>query len=275
MHYIEVHLEFTDQIYAEILEAELAEINFESFDRQGKKLLAYIQEPQYNSSAIDMILGEYSETIVKFDSKKIEHTNWNAVWESNYEPVLLENELFIGAAFHTIPAGVNHTIILEPNMSFGTGHHPTTEQVLKFMFDLDLSNKSMLDFGCGSAILSIYAAKKGAFGIGVEIDSHAAEAARHNLEVNDISTFKILTGGIETLNTEKYDIVAANINRNVIEESLEKFKALLKPQGWLLCSGFLTQDSESLIHQLKSIGFLIEKITSKEDWVMIAAKKLA
>jgi ribosomal protein L11 methyltransferase len=275
LHYIEVSLELTDHIFAEILEAELAEIDFESFDLKGNKLNAYIQEPLFNQLALETICSEYEENITSLQKQRIEHTNWNAVWESSYEPVLLNKELFIGAHFHEIPVDVKHIILLEPNMSFGTGHHPTTEQILRFMFTMDLTNKSILDFGCGSAILSIYASQRGAHGVGIEIDPHAADTARENLKMNNISNFTIHTGNIEALNENKFDVIVANINRNVIEESLGRFFNALNAGGWLLCSGFLTLDPQPLADRIMEAGYQIEKITNQNDWVMIAAKKIA
>lgn len=274
MNYIEISLEFTDSYYAEILEAELTELQFESFTTLNGQLQAYIPMSLYNSEETKLVLDEYDMAIIKVKTREIEHENWNAVWESNYAPVRLDDELFIGAAFHNFPMDVKYKITLDPNMSFGTGHHPTTEQVLRFMISLDLKGKRFLDFGCGSAILSIYAAYRGSHGVGIEIDAHAADAARHNLSLNDVNNFEVITGGIDALKDNTFDIIAANINRNIIEECLKDFHTALTKDGWFLCSGFLTSDVDDLKKAIESKGFRVELQTSKEDWAMIAAKKI-
>lgn len=274
MDYTELTVQLTDPSFGEILEAELAELDFESFESQGNIFKAYIPVDQYRAEDSEEILNAYSDHISSKHVQVIEHTNWNAVWESNYPPVTLEGELFIGAPFHEVPQHINHHIILEPNMSFGTGHHPTTELMLRQLFTLDLNGKSLIDFGCGSAVLAIYAAMKGAHGSGVEIDAHAAEAARANLDRNNTTGIDILTGGIERLKGHTFDIIAANINRNVIEECLPQFRASVKNGGWLLCSGFLTDDTFALKERLSEHGFKVEQELQKDGWAMLAAKSL-
>lgn len=272
LNYIELAIQLCEPSFGEILEAELAEIHFESFEQQGKALKAYVQAASLDRSACEAILASYEDHIEHSAMKEIEHTNWNAVWEANYPPVSIDQEIFIGASFHEVPTGVRHAIILEPNMSFGTGHHPTTELVLRQMIGMELENCAFMDFGCGSAILSIYAAMKGAHGTGVEIDAHAADAARDNLERNQTQGFDVRTGGIEHLKGHTFDVIAANINRNVIEECLPQFKASLSAGGWLLCSGFLTDDTFGLKERLSSHGFHIERSQEKDGWAMLAAK---
>ena len=269
MNYTEVSLEFTNEDFTEILEAELAEIDFESFVNEGKTLKAYISAEQFSFEKLREILDQYHENIVMSNLREIAHQNWNSVWESNYAPVTLDSELFIGASFHEISVKTKYSMVLEPNMSFGTGHHPTTEMVLRSMFNIDLENKSVLDFGCGSAILSIYAAYKNAHGIGIEVDPYAADAARQNLTLNKVSSFKIVTGGIETLESEKYDVILANINKNVIEECLPTFQKIAKTGTKLLCSGFLSHDVDDLTSFLRNAGFEINEVKQIEDWSMI------
>ena len=273
MNYIEISLTFHDSSFAEILEAELTELQFESFTLLDGKLQAYIPSIDYSEEEVNLVLESYSDAIIKANTKEIAHENWNAVWESNYPPVRIDDELFIGAAFHDFPNDVRFNIKLEPNMSFGTGHHPTTEQVLRYMSTLPLNGKRFMDFGCGSAILSIYAAFCGSVSTGIEIDAHAADAARHNLKLNNISNFDIVTGGIESLRGEPYDIIAADINRNIIEECLKDFHDALASKGWLICSGFLASDVPDLKLTIESSGFSIQTHTNIDDWAMIAAKK--
>ena len=185
----------------------------------------------------------------------------------------MRNEVFIGASFHEQPPGFNFYITLEPNMSFGTGHHPTTSQVLNHMISMNLKGRRILDFGCGSGVLAIYAAFREAKGVGVEIDDHAAEAARINLQMNSVSTFEIITGGIESVRNQSFDHLLANINKNVIEECLETFKDCLEPEGQLICSGFLVSDIDPLSNKLKAFGFEICKQEYQDEWALIVAKR--
>jgi len=270
--YVEVVLSFEESVFGEILEAELAEIGFESFVNEQNTLKAYISVDNFVSSDLMAILTSYSDNVMDSKIQNIAHTNWNAVWEASYEPVLIENSIYIKAPFHKDHPTAEISITLDPNMSFGTGHHPTTHMMLKELSLIDLRNKSLCDFGCGSGILSIYASIKGASGIGIEIDEHAAEAARTNLEINDVSNFDIITGDIGTLGEQSFDIIAANINRNVIEESLKQFKNVIPPGGKLLCAGFLNADEEGLTKRLNKAGFQIIRKDEKEGWTMLSTQ---
>ncbi len=269
MNYIELSIVVKNKVFTEILEAELAELDFESFVNENCTLKAYSTINKFNDSESRLILDQYADEIESIGTREIAHQNWNSVWESNYQPVMLDQELFIGAPFHEVDRTAAYSIILEPNMSFGTGHHPTTEMMLRAMFDMDLNNKSVLDFGCGSAILSIYAALKYAYGIGIEIDAHAAEAARANLTVNKTKNFSIVTGGAETISSDLYDLIAANINRNVIEECLSTFVKCSKNGTRLFCSGFLQHDTEDLSSMLTQANYRIDKVNQIGEWAMI------
>jgi len=273
VNYLEISIELNQIEFVEILEAELMELSFESFDSDKTILRGYVQEPNYNADSISAITDAYIDQIKSIETRLVEHANWNAVWESNYPPVQLGDELFIGASFHEIPQGFRHYITLEPNMSFGTGHHPTTTQVLEELFACSLESKKVLDFGCGSGVLAIYAAQRGASGIGIEIDPHAADAARDNLNLNNVNSFEILTGGIEKIDDNEYQYILANINRNVIQECLPHFIKYMEPGCKLICSGFLVSDVNPLSSELIRHNLSINKTSSKEDWAIIVATK--
>ena len=270
--YIEVTLSFGEEVFSEILEAELAEIDFESFVNEKKTLKAYIPDDKFERQALDNILASYSESITNTSILKIEHTNWNAVWESSYEPVLIDDHIYVKAPFHEDHPSAKTTITLEPNMSFGTGHHPTTHMMIKELSMINLSEQRLCDFGCGSGVLSIYASINGATGVGIEIDEHAAEAARTNLQNNSIKNFDIITGDISKLGEAKFDVIAANINRNVIEESIEQFKSVLNTGSRLLCAGFLNADAQGLSEKLIAAGFSIIRKDQKDGWTMLSTQ---
>ncbi len=273
MNYFELELELASDTFAEILEAELTELPFESFDRNSQSLKAYIQSEQLDRAALNAILAAYSEEIQKQELRSIEHQNWNAKWESDYQPVIIPGRLFVGAAFHQ-PTGAEPLVItLDPNMSFGTGHHPTTNMILRWMLDQDLSEQRVFDFGAGSGVLCILASMIGGRGKGIEIDTHAAEAANRNLEINNIDNFTIYSGDLNPAKEPSFGLILANINRNIILERLSILNAMLAPGGRIVCSGFLEEDGPAMSAQMEASGWQKELQTSHEGWLMMVYKK--
>lgn len=273
MDYTELTITPSKKGFLDVFEAELAEIGYESFLQEEGKLKAYIPTHDFDRTLTDRTLDAYVELIHERSFTEIPHTNWNAEWEASYEPVWIDDRIFIHAPFHVPQASAELNIILEPNMSFGTGHHPTTHMMLAAMRKLELDGKYVTDFGAGSGILAIYAAHKGAHGIGIEIDPNAADAARTNLKMNGVESFEILTGDLSALAGDGFDIILANINRNVIEESLETFHGKLSKDGWLLCAGFLNEDAIALKKTLEGVGMKIEDERSLDGWTMLATQK--
>ncbi|MEX2596720.1 MAG: 50S ribosomal protein L11 methyltransferase [Salibacteraceae bacterium] len=274
MDYIEVNIDLTEASFVEILEAELAEIAFESFEIDKNTLLAYIQKPSFDQVAVNRILDQYGKHITSHSLKTIAHKNWNAVWESSYEPVYIGENILIKAPFHNQLSKTAYTIELTPNMSFGTGHHPTTYMIMEELEVIQLEGLSICDFGCGSGILSIFAAMRGAHGIGIEIDEHAAGAARENLLINSVTAIDIISGGIESLASQKeaFHLIIANINRNIIEESLEQFKSKMHSNGRLICAGFLNDDAEELTASMNKADFELLSQRSKDGWTMLSTQ---
>jgi len=273
LDYIELSLELKDATFAEILEAELTELPFESFDRQQNLLKAYMPLNEFSEHDIAGILSSYSEAIVSQSHQKLEHQNWNAVWESSYEPVVIPGKLFVGATFHDVPNDGSLTITLDPNMSFGTGHHPTTNMILNWMLEQNLTNKAVFDFGAGSGVLSVLASLKGAHGEGIEIDEHATAAANHNLVLNNVDNFTIHARDLNPTKEPTFDVILANINRNVILERLHVLNAMLRPGGLIACSGFLEEDGDAMRDQLSTIGWQLEEQQIQDGWLMLVFKQ--
>ena len=269
MDYQEIALRFESDLFPEILEAELAEIGFDSFTSNRDTLKAYIPASEFDPDLLEAILTAYREIIISKEIQQIDHQNWNELWESNYDPVTVDDKIFIGAPFHQVPDGFENNIILEPNMSFGTGHHPTTHMMLRTLSTMDIMGKSLFDFGAGSGILCIYADQRGANGFGVEIDEHAAQAANENLNLNKCESFHIVAGGIEEAAERKVDIIVANINRNVIEESANKLRAIIEDGGTLLCAGFLNSDTPALTSFLEANRFEKSGELSDGEWTLL------
>lgn len=280
MDYIEVSVSFKTgkEVFSEIITAEFADLPFDSFVQEQSTLKAYLPKPDWKNSesAIKSIIDRYEDSITGYGILEIPHQNWNALWESSYEPVYIGDDVVIKAPFHVYFEPRNFVIEIEPNMSFGTGHHPTTELMIKAMLNLPLEQKDVCDFGCGSGILSIFAGLKGANGLGIEIDDEAAKAAQKNIELNKIETFRILAGDIAILEKSPltFDIILANINRNVIEESVSTFYDKTRTGAFLLCAGFLDIDAPALITNLEKFGFHLISSQSKDGWTMLLTKRL-
>lgn len=280
MDYTELNISFKigNEGFLEIITAELADLPFDSFVQEHLVLKAYIPKQEWPPSmaAINSILDKYNEVIASHAIVEIPHQNWNAIWESGYDPVFIGEDVMIKAPFHSNADERKYTIVIEPNMSFGTGHHPTTELMINAMQNLPLDQKDVCDFGCGSGVLSIFAALRGANGLGIEIDEEAAKAAQKNIELNRIESFRILQGDLEILQKSNFtfDIILANINRNVIEESVTTFYEKTRTGAFLICAGFLDTDAPALIVHLEKYGFGLVSSQSKEGWTMLLTKRL-
>jgi ribosomal protein L11 methyltransferase len=261
--------------WTEILIGELAELGFESFTEENDKLQAYIPLEDYSKKKIQSFLSEYSKKDLNltFEEKLIPGQNWNEAWESDFEPVRIENKLLIRAPFHEKEEGFEEMIEIQPQMSFGTGHHQTTYLLSKVLFDLDLTDKSILDVGTGTGILGILASKKGAKSIiGTDIESGACENALENIERNNILNFSILRGDLDVVPNEKYDVIIANINKNVLKKHLKGYADRSKDGTKLLLSGFFETDVPELIEFAENFNFKHDKTHLNESWAVIQFK---
>ena len=274
MSYLAYHFKVSPvQPGAEILTAFISEMPFESFESTDEGLVAYIQEDQAKDLSFDFELEDIQFT---YDIKAIETTNWNAEWEKNFEPVVIENLLCIRAPFHEKNLNVNDEIIIMPKMSFGTGHHQTTRLVCKCMYELDLKNKEVMDVGCGTGILSILAKKLGAQKVlGFDIDEWSVTNSIENCKNNGLGEIELFLGGIDMVDSSKlFDVVLANINKNILKKQMQSYANNLKLNGCLLISGFFVTDVEELTfvanqHQLKLILF-----ESENEWGMMKLQKI-
>jgi len=258
----------------EILTAYLAEIGFESFVDEEPILKAYIQADLIDYDEINNI---QFKLVIEEDLKEfkvsyliIEQQNWNALWESQFEPVYVNNQLLIKAPFHK-DLDFNGLIVeIEPKMSFGTGHHQTTFLMCQEMMVMNLKGKSILDMGAGTGVLSILAEKLGADYIeAVEIESWSAENCAENATRNDCSKIVSLFGDFDVVTNREFDVILANINKNVLKSHLAFYASKLKESGQLLLSGFFTTDNEQMIVLAEKEGLNFVKSENKENWSML------
>lgn len=274
IHYIELKC-FVEPLdpWSDILIAELADIGFESFSEEDYGFRAYITACTYRATAVKEIFERKRELMpgrLAFEVVKIGGRNWNAVWESNFEAVTIAEKCHIRAPFHESPGRVDFDIIIEPKMSFGTGHHETTALMVEWLLETGFEGKSVLDMGCGTGVLAILAAKKGAGRI-TAIDNYlfAYENTIENAARNGIETIRILHGDVLLLGDEDYDVIIANITRNVLLEDMAAYAAVLKPGGTLFLSGFLAFDKDIIFAEADKHGMQHAGEKMHKDWVAL------
>jgi len=258
---------------SDILIALLADLGFESFTQNETGLDAYIQEEFDNELSVkDLGFEDFSFSYTRTEIPK---TNWNEEWEKNFNPVYVDDLVCIRAHFHPASEKVKHDIVITPKMSFGTGHHDTTWLVSKTMFSLDFKNTSVLDMGCGTGILAILAKQLGADKVlGIDIDDWSIENSIENATINNASDIEFKKGDASLLPiNETFDIILANINKNVLKKDLPAYFACLKKEGYLLLSGFFTTDVEELKLLAQSIEFSFIESYNKNEWAVIKLKK--
>lgn len=255
---------------AEILIAELGLFGFESFVETETGLLAYIPSEEHSEDVINEIqILKSDEFIVEYSVKTIEQTNWNEEWEKNFTPINVDNKVYVRAPFHDAST-MDYEIVIEPKMSFGTGHHETTHMMIQHLLDLDLTHKSVLDMGCGTGILAIFAAMKNARPIdAIDIDEWCVENTNENIEKNNCEFISVFLGDAHLLKNQKYDIIIANINRNILLQDLPAYKRCLNNNGILLLSGFYTEDEPLLQSKAKELEFEFLKKFERNNWLSL------
>ena len=256
------------QTAIDILVAELGEAGFESFTENPDGVIAYIQKANWNASLLDEVQILQSEEVsFSYDVKEIEQVNWNLEWEKNFEPIVVDNEVSIRAPFHKDP-GLAYDIVIEPKMSFGTGHHETTHLMVQHLRELDLQGKHVLDMGCGTGILAIFAEMRGASSIdAIDIDSWCYENSIENVARNQCKSISVFEGDASLLKPKTYDLIIANINRNILLADMKIYAGSLKDQGILLLSGFYTEDVEKINASAEENGLLLDKKLERNNWV--------
>ncbi len=273
--YIEIDCQVTPvEPWADILIAALGEIGFESFENKESGFLAYIALGEYDLESTQQVLHSYSDhCAVSFSSKEIEATNWNADWEKNFSPITVGDRIHVRAPFH--PAtDAEFEIVIEPKMSFGTGHHQTTHLMLEHLLELNLGDKDVLDMGSGTAVLAIMACMRGARkATAIDIDEWCGENGLENAQRNGIDNINVLVGTAEQLpKTPGFDVIIANINRNVLLEDMPAYVACLRPGGIVLLSGFYESDLDIIKERCKACGLVYQHHKTRDNWV--AAKFL-
>ncbi|HET9057475.1 MAG TPA: 50S ribosomal protein L11 methyltransferase [Chitinophagaceae bacterium] len=269
--YIQVAIGHVSTQQSEILIALMSEAGYEGFVEEERVLTAFIREQEFDEEVLISILKPYP---LNFTKARLEEKNWNEEWEKNFEPVIVDNFCAVRASFHQPISKVQHEIIITPKMSFGTGHHATTYMMMKSMRGIDFKNKSVLDFGTGTGVLAILAEKLGATRIlAIDNDEWSINNGRENIEENSCSNISIVLKDNLT-EIGKFDIILANINRNVLLDNMEPMAAAMESDGLLLLSGFYEEDVEMLVHEAAKFGLTLVNTLTKNKWRCILLAKM-
>jgi ribosomal protein L11 methyltransferase len=267
--YVQISIVVGVQELADILIAQLSEMGFEGFEENDQLLKAYIELDHLDTKQFDSLMGAH---LLEYTQVLIPAENWNASWEKNFQPIVIGDFCGVRAAFHEAMEGVKFEIIITPKMSFGTGHHATTWLMIEAMSRLDLQEKAVLDFGTGTGILSILAEKMGAgFVLAMDNDEWSILNAKENIQANQCINIDLKQR--DSLEFEgSFDLILANINKNVIINNLQFLSQHLKEDGVVLLSGLLSEDLVEIIMALAGSRFSISSVSEQKNWICLQAK---
>ncbi len=278
MDYIQLKIEiepYSGEI-SEIFIAELANMGYEGFFEEGKTLHAYLPALDFRENRVNNMLKKdiFRAVNVQYSMEVIPEKNWNEIWEGGYEPVVIDSICMIRTEFHP-PGDVENTIIIEPKMSFGTGHHETTRLMIRQMNQSSLKEKKVLDIGCGTGVLGIFALLRGAANVtAIDIDEWACTNSRENFERNlPGSNFNIIQGDAGKIPDVHFDVILANINRNVLMEDLPKYRHHLSSDGELILSGILEYDKHFILQSARKLKLLLNCEMSENNWFSLKFKR--
>lgn len=281
MNYIELDCRISNEleIASEILAAELCELGFESFLDSEHGIKAYIPLKDYNEEAVEALLKQdnYQQFGIEFSTTEIEQQNWNDEWEKNFfDPIVIDDQCVVYSSFHIDPPLAKYAILINPKMSFGTGHHETTSLMVSNMLKIDFAGKTVLDMGCGTGILGILASMKGAERVvGIDIDEWVYDNVLENIGLNKIGNMEVMIGDATSIQGQQYDIILANIIRNVLLEDISKYSLSMRKGSLLVLSGFYLEDLPMIRQEAERNGLTYESHLEKNAWVGARFVKLA
>ena len=255
--------------WSEILLAVLSELGYDSFEETSSGLKAYIQTEDLDESELVKALDCLGEDVKSSWTKApLEDKNWNENWEANFQPIDVDGKLIVRAPFHDKSTGAE--IIIQPQMSFGTGHHETTHLMLAHLEGLDFTDQKVLDMGCGTGVLGICCELRGSTSlVGIDIDEWSVENTKDNMKLNDCTHMEVRHGGSEVLGEDRFDLIIANINRNILMNDMAKYVRSMNAGATILISGFYIGDCQMLIDHGAQLGLQHVKTNEKHGWGMM------
>jgi len=278
MQYIQVTFSFTtiQEYQQDLLISELADIGFNTFEDTDNGFSAFIDYDSYSQDSLAAALVQFEDELqYAFTVTEIAAENWNEEWEKNFEPLIIDERCYVRATFHADQPQYTYQIVIDPKMAFGTGHHQTTTMMMQYILDADVTDKVILDMGCGTGILAILAAKKGAKElVAIDNDEVCYLSAIENSALNNVSNITVFCGGKEVIPEQQFDMILANINRNILLDQIPVYASVLKSSGTIYFSGFYESPDLQLITDACSL-LDMRYIGHKKigDWVAAEFKK--
>ena len=271
MRYIKVRFTGITQDVSDMLIAMLSDAGYNGFEETEGELLAYTSEEAFNNGELADIAATFG---ADFETEALVHQNWNALWESNFQPVIVNGICTIRAHFHDIEVATPYEIVITPKMSFGTGHHATTQQMMMVMNDMDIKGRSVLDFGTGTGVLAIFAEMLGASTVfAIDNDEWSVENTVENIERNNCSHISVKQGSLEDVPPGKYDIILANINRHILLQYMAELQDRLDTSGRVLMSGLLAADKDIIVRAANDAGLHLIKDGELNNWIVLLFAK--
>ncbi len=278
MNYIVLRFRLSnkEEYVTDLLSAMLGEIGFDSFDTDELGLNAYITDDLFEEEKVKDILAQFPlEVDVDYEIEKIDRQNWNEAWEKHFfEPIVVADKCVVHSSFHTDIPDCEMEIVIDPKMSFGTGHHETTRLMMEAILEVDVKDKTVLDMGCGTSVLAILASKLGAKKIdAIDIDDWCVENSKENFSLNHITNVEVSQGTANELKNKNYDIIFANINRNILLNDIPIYSQCLNEKGLLLLSGFYTQDIDSITRKSTENNLTFQSKKELNNWTCLIFRK--
>lgn len=279
MNYIEVVFTIKpfEEYIGDILASELGEIGFDSFVPEENGITAYVSEEYYDEEKLRELVAGFSYAALSYKTEFVQQKDWNEEWEKNFfQPIVIGNQCVIHSSFHKDVPVAKYDIVIDPKMSFGTGHHETTSLMVEEILKMDVEGKKVLDMGCGTSILAILAALRGAQDVtAVDIDPWCTENSEENIRLNHVEGIKILLGGAERLKGMTFDIIIANINRNILLNDMKSYADCLPVGGELYMSGFYKDDVPVIEAEANRNNLTLKYFREKNNWVVVKVVRIA
>jgi ribosomal protein L11 methyltransferase len=275
MKYKEITIQIAeDESQREKLMAVLLGIGYDSFMETEKSIAAYIETNQFDEKQLQMILETFKGNVMIEKTEELADQNWNAIWESGYEPVVIESKCMIRAPFHAKPKGIEFDVVIQPKMSFGTAHHGTTHLMIQLILENDFKGKRVLDIGSGTGVLAIMASMKGAAAVvAIDNDEWAYNNALENCELNGIKNIDVIFGDASAIPGGGYDVVLANINRNILLDDIQHYNKHLENGSMIYLSGFYEPDLKIIIAEAEKSGWNFVGHRLRNEWVAAIFRK--
>lgn len=272
MQYVKAIFKFEniEDYQQDLLISDLADLGFDTFEDSENGFTAFVMKDNFSEQALKDLLAHYTDDFAtNYTLEDVADENWNAEWEKNFNPLIIDDVCYVRATFHEPQPSYPYEIVIDPKMSFGTGHHQTTSMMMQYILAADLKDKTVLDMGCGTAILAILAAKLGAKNlVAIDYDNVCYESTIENAALNNISNLKALCGSKEVIPNEEYDVIFANINRNILLDQIHRYAEVLQSGGKIFFSGFyLDPDLGMITAECAKYGIQYLDHKQNGDWV--------